>query len=70
MFEKITVPSLVLDATGDQGCFPSDTDAIFDGLGATDRQRASLPGDHYFQGPGQRDAVADHVAGWIAERGA
>jgi hypothetical protein len=66
-FADITVPSLVLDATGDQGCFPSDTTAIFDALGATDRKRASLPGDHYFQGPGQRDAVADLVAAWIAD---
>jgi hypothetical protein len=68
VFAKVTVPSLVVEATGDQGCFPSDTDAIFDALGATDRERASLPGDHYFQGAGQRDAVADLVAGWITDR--
>src|SRR5699024_592351 len=66
---KVTVPSLVINADGDSGVFPSDAQSIYDAIGATDKSRIDLPGDHYFlEPPGARDAVADHVVDWLRER--
>lgn len=65
----IALPALVVQATRDTGCFPSDAQAIHDGLASTDKQRVDLPGDHYFrEQPGQREAVADVVAAWTRAR--
>jgi pimeloyl-ACP methyl ester carboxylesterase len=65
----IDLPALVVSATEDTGCFPSDAQAIHDGLGSTDKQLVHLRGDHYFRNiPGARAALADLIAGWIAER--
>ncbi len=65
----ITLPALVVQADADSGVFPSDAAGILDGLGSTDKQLLTLTGDHYFLTPdGARDALADAVAGWVAER--
>jgi pimeloyl-ACP methyl ester carboxylesterase len=60
-------PALVVQSTGDQGCFPSDATAIFDALGSADKELQWLPGAHYFE-TGGRDEVADLIAGWLAGR--
>jgi pimeloyl-ACP methyl ester carboxylesterase len=66
---RITVPSLVVQASADSGVFPSDAQAIHDGLGGDDRQLLTLPGDHYFLSPvGAREAVADVLADWVTAR--
>ena len=66
---RLTVPTLLIEAAGDAGVFPSDGDAIFDGIAAADKTRVSLPGDHYFREPdGARDTVADTIAAWVSER--
>ncbi|MGH6986978.1 MAG: hypothetical protein ACRED9_09115 [Caulobacteraceae bacterium] len=65
----IGVPSLVVQSTGDVGVFPSDGRAIFAALGSADKTLQTPPGAHYFEDvPGGREALADLVAGWIAER--
>lgn len=64
----ITVPTLVLNANRDTGVFPSDAAAIFDTLGATDKQAHEFDTDHYFATPGARDAAADLIDAWIAEK--
>ena len=61
---RVAVPSLVLQSTGDQGCFPSDAAAIHAALASTDKSLSSFPGDHYLTAPGARDDVADLIAGW------
>src|SRR5690606_7816875 len=66
---KITVPSLVINATADTGVFPSDADRIADALASEAKTRLDHAGDHYFLEPeGARDAVADTVADWLAAR--
>lgn len=66
---KMTVPSLVINADGDSGVFPSDAQGLYDAIASGDKQRLDLPGDHYFLSPdGARDAVADHIAGWINDK--
>ncbi len=66
---RLRVPTLVIEAAGDTGVFPSDGDAIFDAVAAPDKTRVSLPGDHYFLQPeGARTVVADTIAQWVADR--
>jgi pimeloyl-ACP methyl ester carboxylesterase len=63
---RITVPALVVQSTGDQGCFPSHARAIHDQLGSADKQLVWVPGDHYLLSPpGQREEVADLIAAWL-----
>jgi acetyl esterase/lipase len=67
--QALTMPSLVIQATADSGVFPSDAAQIFAEIGAPDKTRLDLPGDHYFRDPpGARDEVASAIAGWIAPR--
>ncbi|MEU8800861.1 alpha/beta hydrolase [Spirillospora sp. NPDC048819] len=66
---KVTVPSLIINPTGDTGVFPSDADRIADALAGEDKTRRDHRGDHYFLEPeGARDAVADTITGWLAPR--
>jgi pimeloyl-ACP methyl ester carboxylesterase len=68
-FKKITVPSLVLQSTSDKGVFPSDAQAIYDSLGASDRTLRFLPGGHFFEGKGDsQEAPASFIAEWTSER--
>jgi esterase/lipase len=66
---KIALPAFVIQPTMDTGVFPSDAAAIFDSLASDDKERAELPGDHYFREPaGARAQVADLLEGWVRER--
>jgi len=66
---RITAPALVIQSTGDQGCFLSDARAIHDELGSQDKRLELVPGDHYLRQPeGGRGALADMVVAWVAER--
>jgi pimeloyl-ACP methyl ester carboxylesterase len=66
----IEAPTLVIQATGDTGVFPTDARAIHDGLGSADKTLLELPGDHYFRGPGEeREELAGQIADWTAARG-
>jgi hypothetical protein len=67
---RITLPSLVIQSTGDTGIFPSDTQRIFDALAAPDKELHMIEGDHYLMSPpGAREGVADLIAGWVKKRG-
>ena len=66
---RLTVPTLLVDATADSGVFPSDSDTIFGAIAASDATRHSVAGDHYFlDPPGARDEVADLIAAWTSDR--
>jgi pimeloyl-ACP methyl ester carboxylesterase len=66
---RITTPAIVIQSTGDQGCFPSHARAIHAQLGSPDKELHWVPGDHYLLAPaGQREQVADLIAGWLATR--
>jgi pimeloyl-ACP methyl ester carboxylesterase len=66
---KVSVPSLVIQSTGDQGVYPSDARSIYDALGSSDKDLIFTPGDHYLLEPdGARAAVADLIADWLRER--
>jgi alpha-beta hydrolase superfamily lysophospholipase len=63
---RVTVPTLVIQADGDTGVFPTDAARIFTALGSTDKASHTLDGDHYFQAPeSARDQVADLIVDWI-----
>ena len=65
---KITVPSLVIQSTGDTGVFPSDAGLIHESLGATEKALELIEGDHYLLQPEHaRAQVADRIAGWVEE---
>ncbi len=66
---KLHIPTLLIEASGDSGVFPSDGDAIFNAIAAADKTRISIAGDHYFRDrPEARDEVADTVAAWVGRR--
>jgi hypothetical protein len=65
-YATIEAPALVVQATMDTGVFPSDARTIHDALASADKRMVELRGDHYFQG--ERDPLADLVAGWVEER--
>ncbi|MGH2760124.1 MAG: alpha/beta hydrolase [Actinomycetota bacterium] len=66
---NVTCPSMVIQSTADQGCYPSDAQAIFDALGAPDKHLELVPGDHYLLDPPDgRERVADLIADWLRDR--
>jgi pimeloyl-ACP methyl ester carboxylesterase len=65
----ITMPSLVIQSTGDMGVFSSDGKLIFASLGAKDKTLETPAGAHYFEDdPKLRPMVADMIAGWTETR--
>ncbi len=66
---RITVPSLVVQATADTGVYDSDARALFGAIGASDKRLEFLKGDHYLLEPsGARTEAADLIASWVGER--
>jgi len=66
---KVTCPSIVIQSSGDQGCYPSDAQTIFDALGSHDKTLEMVPGDHYLLTPDDaRPNTADLIAGWLEPR--
>jgi hypothetical protein len=69
----VTVPTLLLEFTGDQASYPSDIARMREALGAADLTVDAVPGTH-FGGP-LRDGMptgtslaTEVVEGWIASR--
>ena len=68
---KIDRPALVIQSTGDVGCFLSDARTIHESLASQDKRLELVKGDHYLVEPeGARGEVADLIAGWLQERSA
>ena len=65
---RLTIPTLLVQASADSGVFPSQAGELFAAVAATDKQMETMPGDHYFEHPtGARDEVADLIAAWTDE---
>lgn len=69
----VTVPTLFVELTGDQACFPEDARDMVAALGAPDTTHTTVAGTH-FGGPirtgaptGASLAAAD-IGGWLADR--
>lgn len=76
-FEKcaasIVAPTLLLEYTGDQCAFPQDIEAIFEGLGATDKTRIRVRGNHHGMAlergePSGREIASRHIVEWLNAR--
>jgi pimeloyl-ACP methyl ester carboxylesterase len=70
---EVTVPSLVIEFTGDQIGFPGVIRRIFDSLGGADKTHLAVPGTHFGGpiAPGEATGAAlasAAVLAWLAER--
>ncbi|QII07223.1 alpha/beta hydrolase [Rhodococcoides fascians A25f] len=68
---SVTVPSLFVELTGDQACFPEDASRMVEALGSVDKSRVAIEGTH-FGGPirdgaptGASLAAAD-IGAWLS----
>ncbi|MCZ4521562.1 alpha/beta hydrolase [Rhodococcus ruber] len=69
---SVTVPSLFVELTGDQACFPEDASRMAEALGSVDKTRVAIEGTH-FGGPirsgaptGASLAAAD-IGAWLSQ---
>ncbi|OZC76984.1 alpha/beta hydrolase [Rhodococcus sp. 06-418-5] len=69
---SVTVPSLFVELTGDQACFPEDASRMVEALGSIDKSRVAIEGTH-FGGPirtgartGASLAAAD-IGAWLSD---
>jgi hypothetical protein len=70
---KISVPTLVMNYTGDNAIYPANAKTIFEQSPAADKQRAELTGDHFGMLPGGARAAGAGsagaaMAGWLRAR--
>ncbi|WP_233146074.1 alpha/beta hydrolase [Pigmentiphaga sp. NML080357] len=69
----IVQPTLIIEYTGDQACFPADVRAIHDALAARDKRHLRVRGDHHGRAlaegeePGRYEA-GRQLAAWLRER--
>lgn len=69
----VTSPSLLVELTGDQACFPADARAMYGALAATDKKHVRVPGTHFGGAiaPGEPTGIelaAAQICRWLAER--
>jgi hypothetical protein len=66
----IELPALVVQPTMDAGVFPSDAQAILDGLASADKQLVEMPADHYFRAAAgtPRADLAALIGDWVGAR--
>lgn len=67
----ITVPALVVTNSADDACGPSHSAAVFEALGASDKEHATIPGaSHYYIGADKTpmNQATDLVVDWLARR--
>ncbi|MDX3895870.1 alpha/beta hydrolase [Pusillimonas sp.] len=71
---SVTMPTLLVEYTGDQTTFPLQIQEIFSWIGASDKQHVRVRGDHHGrplagdEEPGRLKA-AQAITGWLADRG-
>lgn len=71
-FEKcgasITLPSFLIEYTGDQAAFPSDMDAIYQGLASTIKRRVRVRGNHHGQALAEGEESGQVLAGRLLQQ--
>ena len=66
---KITLPSLVVQSTGDMGVFISDARGILGAIASRDKRLELVPGAHYFEdSEASRQGAVDLMTAWIAQK--
>jgi hypothetical protein len=71
---KVTIPTLVVNYTGDNAIYPQDSEAVYQQSPATDKQIAHIDGDHFgFPLPskpnqGGREGAMKVIVQWLRER--
>jgi esterase/lipase len=71
---KITIPTLVVNYTGDHSIYPADSEAILDRAGTTDKKIAHIDADHFGfplaskPDQGGRASAAKAIAAWLRDR--
>ncbi|MGE0822647.1 MAG: alpha/beta hydrolase [Candidatus Binatia bacterium] len=71
---KITVPTLVVNYTGDHAIYPEDSESIYQQSPATDKQFAQVDADHFGYplpskpNQGGRDGSMKVIVEWLQER--
>jgi hypothetical protein len=71
---KVTIPTLVVNYTGDHAIYPADSEAVYQRSPATDKQIAHVDGDHFgFPLPtkpnqGGRAGALKVVVQWLRDR--
>jgi len=71
--DAIVQPTLIIEYTGDQACFPGDVRAIHDALATADKRHLRVRGDHHGRAladgeePGRYEA-GRRLAAWLRER--
>lgn len=64
-------PVLLVEYTGDNCVFPSDFDAIFTAIGAADKQRLAVAGDHHGRpigdGPSGQQLAGEAIQNWLSD---
>jgi hypothetical protein len=67
---RIRQPAIVIDASEDRGCYPSDALHFYDGLASEDKERTTVASDHYLRRPTDaRATVADAIGDWLTRHG-
>ncbi len=70
-FEKcgaeLTLPTLMLEYTGDQAAFPSDMDAIYASIGTSAKQRHQVRGNHHGMALAPGEPSGQVVAGGLVQ---
>ena len=65
---ELTVPSFVIEYTGDQAAFPSDMAAIYDSIGTTAKRRERVRGNHHGQALADGEESGQIVAGRMVQQ--
>jgi hypothetical protein len=67
---RIRQPAIVIDASEDRGCYPSDASHFYDALASEDKERATVASDHDLRRPSDaRATVADTIGDWLTRHG-
>lgn len=70
---SVTVPTLMIEYTGDNSVFPSEAQRLFDLIGTPDKTRHRIPGNHQGGpispgGPNGQEQAGACIRDWLAEK--
>lgn len=69
----IRIPTLFIEVSGDQAAFAADGDRMFEAIGADDKTRCTVRGQHFGQPlvdgePTAYESATEHLVPWLADR--